>query len=143
MDICAFLRKENGNVYLRNGNNTWKRFDRILGDFLDNNNVKLKKKKFRIGGKSAWGGRHMGKLGDEIWLYIKMLPEEIERTFVYEVAGVHFEEKSAMKCDDDNCEILEVIAREIWKNKNCRTIIKDALIELNCFVSQNQRERLK
>lgn len=60
-----------------------------------------------------------------------MPAEETEKTFIYEVAGAHYESEGVMNIHDENGEILEAIAQRIWGNKNCRLAIKEALAELS------------
>ena len=70
----------------------------------------------------------MGDSGDEIWIYAKLPPEEIERTLIYEVLGIYYEDEGVMENEDDNSHLLEEIVQVIWQNKNCQEMVK---VELN------------
>lgn len=130
MDIEKFLRIEKGKVYLKTTNGLWKKFDNILKNIQSEKVIKLKKKRFRVNGKLAWGGRNMGKDGGEIWIYAKLSTEEIEKTLIYEIAGLHYEDAGIIKIRE-NGKFLEEIAQKIWQDENCRLMVKDVLINLN------------
>lgn len=62
MEIWPFLRETEEKVYLKTCNGAWARFVNILKGVIEENNIKLKKRKFKVDGRNlAWGGRHMGK----------------------------------------------------------------------------------
>jgi len=127
MNIDKFLQTDRGNVYLRTVNGLWKKFDNILQEALEENVIKLKKRRFKVEGEWAWGGRCMGENSDEIWLYAKLSPKEIEETFIYEITGFHYEDAGLIEGDDDTNKFLENVAQKIWQNKNCRSMIKSVL----------------
>lgn len=127
MNIEKLLRIEKEMVYLRVANGAWKNFGSILEDVLDEDTVKLKKRRFRVSGQYVLGGRLMGKNCDQVWIYDKLTPEEKEKTLIYEIIGLHYENERIIESAKDNSGLLEEAAQKIWQNKNCREMIKEVL----------------
>lgn len=127
MKIEDYLRMKEGIVYLRTINGVWKKFDNVVNDVLIRNVIKLKKRRFRVNDRWAWGGRLMGKDGDEIWIYERLSQDERGKILIYEIAGIHFEEQEMMKASSSN--LLEKIAEIIWQDGRYQTII-NSLIQL-------------
>lgn len=121
MNIEKFLRVERGNIYLKATNGTWKRFDNILRDVLDQKVVKLKQRRFRVNGILSYGGCWMGGDGDEIWIYAKLSRKEIEKTLIHEILEDHFGDAEVM---ENNEYQIEEITEKIWQNKKCREEIR-------------------
>ncbi len=127
MNKERFLRIKNGRVYLKSKNNTWKRFDNVLEEVLEEYTIRLKKRRFRVNGRCALGGRNMGKNDDQIWLYAKLTTREIERTLIYEIVGIFYEDKGTIDVEKDNSDLLEEIAQRIWEDRSCHSMIRNVL----------------
>jgi hypothetical protein len=126
VNLDRILKAERGRIYLKTKNGFWKRFDKIVKEILEENYIKLKRRKFRVNGQSAWGGRRMGN-GDEIWIYTKLPRKEIEKTLIYEIAGIHYEDSEVKIRIGQTRNPLEEIAEVIWQNKDCRKLIRSEL----------------
>lgn len=124
---------QNNEIYLKKRNGALKSFKKVLEEVLGNNFIKFKNKYFyiikngkRIGCKSL---RNMSEC-DEIWIST-LSPQKVkEKSLIYEVAGIHYEDEDMIREKEEAAKELEEITSLIYKNKNYRKLVREALVSV-------------
>ncbi len=110
-------------VYLRTINGCLKKFENVLRNVLEENKIEFIDKYLMLEGNDIKAARNVG---DYIIISTLWPKEEIEKSIIHEVIGIHYEDVGIIENEEPE-EDLEKITNMIWRNKEYRKLIQELI----------------